>query len=194
MGFHKNAPASDVHIPYSFTYADAPTREGATGLLVTDQGKLARQLDTNGLYMLTNHSPVEWADIADYQGPVDFGSFQMTTGNVNPGHVEGLVFYDDEKNALSYYNEVAEVTINTGQEVVFPVLNNSGSLITNGSVVSPAPSGIILADRHIKNRCRLIAVATHDIADGAWGYVTRLGQVGGLDTSSFSLEIGRAHV
>jgi len=105
----------------------------------------------------------------------------------NPSYLKGRVFYDNVKNALSYYNDNSEMTVNLGQEIVFPVSNNSGALIPNGSIVTPDSSGVVLADRHLKDKSRLIAIATTDIPTGGTGYVTRLGQVGGLDTSSFTL-------
>jgi len=103
-----------------------------------------------------------------------------------PAYLEGKLFYDNTKNALSYYNENSQMTVNISQEVLFPVVNNSGATIPNGAVVTPDSTGIILADRHEKDRSRLIAVATTEMTDGASGYVTRLGQVGGLDTSTYT--------
>lgn len=104
-----------------------------------------------------------------------------------PAHNEGVLFYSDAKNALSYYNDVSDVTVNLGQEVLFPVENQSGSTILNGSVVYPDTTTVIgLADSSNKDKSRIIAVATHDILDGDFGYVTKLGQVGGLNTSSYT--------
>ena len=105
----------------------------------------------------------------------------------NPTYSEGLVFYDKTKRALSYYNENDEMTVNISQEVIFPVVNNSGITINNGDIVTPDSVGIILADRQVKNKSRLIAVATTTMLDGESGYVTRLGQVGGLNTSSYTV-------
>lgn len=104
-----------------------------------------------------------------------------------PTHKEGLVFYDSNKKALSYYNENSNVTVNMGQELLFRVENQTGQTIPNGTVIYPDGTTIIgLADAHVKNKSRLIAVTTHEILDGETGYATRLGQVGGVDTSSYS--------
>jgi hypothetical protein len=106
----------------------------------------------------------------------------------NPAYKQGRLFYDPVKKAVSYYNDVEDITVNLGQEVLFLVENQTGQTISNGKVVYPDPVTIIgLADAHFKEKSRVIAVATHDIADGQTGYVTKLGQVGGLDTSAFSL-------
>jgi hypothetical protein len=103
----------------------------------------------------------------------------------NPAHSEGLVFYDPDKHALSYYNEYSGITLNIGQEVLFRGLNNTGATIWNGSVVTPGAGTVTLADAYITDKSRLLAMATHDIPNGQFGYFTRLGQVGGLETEEF---------
>lgn len=110
-----------------------------------------------------------------------------------PAHSEGLVFYDNTKKAVSYYNEEADITVNIGQEHLIPVYNNSGSTITNGTVVYPsgfdAGTGlptIDIADASERDKCRLVGMVTHDIENGTRGYVTRLGEVNGIDTSGLT--------
>jgi hypothetical protein len=120
---------------------------------------------------------------------IDYLTF--SNGLNNPEHKEGLLFYDKNKKALSYYNEDSEVTVNLGQELLIRVRNESGAPIANGSVVYPTGicnDGCVLIDLAIaseKDKCRLIGVATHTIENNSNGYVTKLGEVGGLDTSSF---------
>jgi hypothetical protein len=120
-------------------------------------------------------------------------SIQMDIDKDNPSHSEGLVFYDKTKKALSYYNDESDVTVNLGQEFLIRVYNNTGSTITNGKIVYPTgvdvASGLAtidLADASVKDKCRLIGMVTHDIEDGTSGYVTRLGEVSGLNTSGMS--------
>lgn len=114
-------------------------------------------------------------------------SIQFQINQANPTHAEGLVFYDQTKKALSYYNEASDVTINLAQELLFVVENQTGETLLNGTVISPDITTIITkADANIKSKCRLIAVLTHDIPDGETGYATKLGQVGDLDTSSYA--------
>lgn len=109
------------------------------------------------------------------------------TSTSNPTHQEGRLFYDNTKDAISYYNNNSDITVNLGQEVLFKVENQTGSIIPNGSVIYPDGTTIIgLAIASDRDKSRIIAVATHDIANGATGYATKLGQVGGLDTSSYS--------
>lgn len=55
--------AGNIHVPYQWTYADAAARTAATGFSGTDVGKLARQLDDNSLWMLTDDSPETWIGV-----------------------------------------------------------------------------------------------------------------------------------
>lgn len=55
--------AGNIHVPYQWTYADAAARGAATGFVVTDVGKLARQLDDNSLWMLTDDTPETWVAV-----------------------------------------------------------------------------------------------------------------------------------
>ena len=124
--------------------------------------------------------------VIDYT-EADVSTVQLATGQADPSHSEGLIFYDDAKKAASYYNEEADVKVNLGQELVFRVYNSSGSTITNGQVIYPNGNTIGLANASVKDKSRLIAVATHDIENNSFGYITKVGQVGGLDTSSYSV-------
>lgn len=120
--------------------------------------------------------------ISQAQREVDGSFFDFNTALADPAYKKGRSFWNMAKNALSYFNEITGVTVNLGQEVLFPVYNGTVSTILNGKFVTPDPTGIIHADAHHKHKSRLIAMATHDIPAGTWGYVTRLGQVGGLNT------------
>lgn len=66
--FHRDYTVADgIHRPYSFEYADASARTGATGLTADDVGKWALQQDDKTLWQLTDESPVTWKWI-DTQG------------------------------------------------------------------------------------------------------------------------------
>lgn len=123
-------------------------------------------------------------------GIVTLAETDYNNNLANPVHAEGKVFYDRAKHALSYYNEESEVTVNLGQELLIRVKNSTLGIIENGSVVYP--SGFdgtdILIDLAIasdKEKCRLIGVVTQDIGIGENGYVTKIGEVGSLDTSTY---------
>jgi len=128
---------------------------------------------------------------------VDFIDF-TTDLDPLPEYKEGRLFYngDDDKKALSYYNDVENVTVNIGQELLIRVKNETGSTITNGTVVyptgvCPTDNCILIdkADAHDYNKSRLVGVVTHSIENGSKGWVTKFGEVGGLDTTIFTNNI-----
>ncbi|HRZ18941.1 MAG TPA: hypothetical protein P5136_02700 [Methanofastidiosum sp.] len=124
---------------------------------------------------------------------VDFAGIDVNNNLANPSHLEGRLFYDRTKHAISYYNEEPDVTVNLGQEFLIRVKNETGSTIPNGTAVYPAGTSTIdgevlvgLADASEKEKCRFVGLVTHEIAHNETGYVTRLGEVGFLDTLSIS--------
>lgn len=60
--FHDLEDVGSIHIPYNWSYADAATREAATGFVAAEVGRLARQLDDNSLWMLLDVTPT-WFQI-----------------------------------------------------------------------------------------------------------------------------------
>ncbi len=109
-----------------------------------------------------------------------------------PPHQEGRLFYDSENHALVVYNEESEVTQQLGQEEYLRVRNNTGATITNGTPViitgshgNVAPT-IAPANAASDINSRVVGIATHNIENNSFGYVTTYGIVRGIDTSSFS--------
>lgn len=76
MPLHSKIGTGDIHIPYNFTYADSSARTGASGLTSDDVGKLARQLDDDSLYMLTNHVGPVWTQITSGTVNVSFAAIE----------------------------------------------------------------------------------------------------------------------
>ena len=118
------------------------------------------------------------------------GNVQFDIAAPAPPHSEGMLFYDKDNFSLAYYNEEAEVTMQIGQENWVRVRNTSGSTITNGQAVyingaTGVTPEITLAKADLIETTFIIGLATHDIENNSFGYVTTEGIVRGLDTSSF---------
>lgn len=62
-GAHKDIPFAEVGISYSFEYADATARNAAAGLTAADEGKFARQLDDDSIWMLTDYTGPTWKEV-----------------------------------------------------------------------------------------------------------------------------------
>ena len=127
---------------------------------------------------------VAWDDITGTASDVPFLPVAA------PAHSEGLVFYDSTDKSLTYYNDEADVSMNIGREMWVRVRNNSGSPILNGKVVyindavGQLPT-IRLARADSAVTSRVIGIATHDIGNNEFGYVTTTGEVKGLATNAY---------
>ena len=126
----------------------------------------------------------------------DVNYIDFDTGSGTPAWKSGRVFFDNTDGCLSVYNAEADITLNVGQENWTRVRNNTGTTITNGTIVrvtgaqgdvptvvraqSIAKSGSINVDTQI------LGVATHDIEDNSFGYITTQGLVRGLNTNAFN--------
>lgn len=77
-----------------------------------------------------------------------------------------------------------------GQELMFKAHNGTGATIANGSVVRIIGSnnGVVSVELASAANAQgsTIAVSTQELQNGSTGYVTIIGAVGGIDTSSFS--------
>ena len=110
----------------------------------------------------------------------------------NPAYQQGRVFYDSNAKALSYYNDVNGVTINIGQEEVIRVFNNTGADILNGQLcfISGASDEfpeVTLAQADTEaTSASTIGMATADIPDQTYGYITTSGLVHDVDTATFT--------
>lgn len=138
----------------------------------------------------TDHGYIN-QDVQSTASPT-FNKVQYTPQS-GPSHNEGLTFYDSDKQALSYYNNESDITVNMGQEIMFRVVNTTGEIVPNGTVVYPSgvdsTTGLPtfgLADASVTAKSRLYGLATHEIGIGETGFVTRLGEVGGLNTLGLS--------
>lgn len=167
--------------------SDNPTTVAKEG----DEGTIYIQDGTGDIYIKQDTgSSTNWFRAMLEGSTLDL--LQFNTGVANPSHNEGLLFYDQTKKTLSYYNEEADVTVNLGRELLIRVYNNSGSTITNGSVVYPMGNvggipAIELANATSETTSKVVGVVTHDIEDGTIGYVAKFGQVGDLNTSAYAV-------
>lgn len=149
MGFHSNEQLGSIHVPYNFEYADETARSAATGLVSSDVGKFARQLDDNTLWMLIGYSPVEWVEVGgagagsgDVVGPgssVDntLVRFDGTTGKAVQGS-QGVIDDAGNLSGIASLNTfaIAEPMASTGplvysdtaNKVVGPLANTPTNL------------------------------------------------------------------
>lgn len=126
----------------------------------------------------------------DSDGRVTMPALDITPQS-SETHQEGRLYYDSDEKCHIVYNEESEIAGCLNREFWVRVYNSSGSAITNGQVVyiNGASSGwptIELAQANAYTTSRVIGVATHDIENSSYGYVTKMGEVKDVDTSSYS--------
>jgi hypothetical protein len=115
------------------------------------------------------------------------------TPNANSTYLRGLLDYDSGNECLRFFNNETEVALQIGQEFWVRVYNNSGSTITNGSLVyitgtdagTSLPT-IALAKADNPTTASVAGFSTHSIENNTIGFVTSNGAVNGLDTSGFA--------
>lgn len=120
-------------------------------------------------------------------------SIQFQT-DANVAVVEGQLAWNDDEGTIDIGMHRSNVVLQVGQEAVYYVKNQTGSTITNGTVVrfdgSLGASGRLkvapfLADGTYRS-AYLMGIATEDIPDGEDGYVTHFGKVRSLNTTQDS--------
>ena len=112
----------------------------------------------------------------------------ITFDGTVPEYAEGTIFYDSGNGAIAFKNDVADITMQIGQEDWVRVYNNSGSTINNGQPVYISGTQdnfptIALASATADATVHSIGLATHNISNGTYGYVTTKGVVNDVDTS-----------
>lgn len=118
-----------------------------------------------------------------------------TTPNV-PSPTGGTLFYDSANNALAYkpITNDNDVTIQIGQENVLKIYNDTGIQINNGQAVSitGSTSGASTVQLSIASGggnpyYQVDGVATHNIPNGEFGFISSFGVVRDIDLSAFSI-------
>jgi len=117
---------------------------------------------------------------------------QLVVDGFTPSHSEGLLFYNDDRKTLAFYNNENDITVNVNQEVLVRGRNKFGQQINDGQVVvvigasgqNPA-FGLARSDS-AGNLDGLIGLATHNISNNGFGFVTIVGIIDNIDTSAFS--------
>ena len=134
--------------------------------------------------LLNEAGRFENATVEDY--------FDILPTGVTPTHAEGRIFYDTTNKTLAVYNDEPDVTLQIGQEQWVRVYNSSGATISNGSPVFINGASldfptIALADASDANKYNVVGLATHDIENNSYGYVTTAGIVRDVNTSAYSI-------
>lgn len=106
-----------------------------------------------------------------------------------PTHVEGQMYYYQDKEEFRLQGPFPGVEVGIGHGMHIHIVNNSGVLIEKGSACANdgvSVGGIPQAKKAIADsfdNAIIFGVALHDIPDGAEGAISTFGQIRTLDTS-----------
>ena len=161
-----------------------------SGIAAYASGHNLQSITDNG--SSTTNSISSSGNITATTGILDVLDLTLLGNGSQPSHSEGVVFYDSENHTLSLYNDEADVTLQLGQEEFLRVRNNSGGTIYNGSGVritgahgNAAPT-VVPAIATTEEKSQIVGLATHDIENETFGYVTTYGVVRDVNTAAFS--------
>ena len=121
-------------------------------------------------------------------------NYENFTPTTAPAYSEGRVWYDSTEKALAYYNDSSAIAVHVSQDLIFKVINNTGSTIPNGSPVyiTGTSSGqtypnVALAKADVAATSAVIGLTNGAIANGAIGYVSSQGTIDNVNTSAFTV-------
>jgi hypothetical protein len=151
---------------------------------VTGRNSVTTNGITVGSVTATDSASANTIDVTSY---IDFGTLQITS----PAHTEGRVFYNEEYNCLTVYNDISAVPLNVGFQELVRVYNGTGSTITRGTPCRPAGTqgefqSVAPANATSPSLARVLGVASHDIANGTFGYLAVRGLLSGVDTTGLT--------
>jgi hypothetical protein len=159
---------------------------GTVNLTYTDVGAFPATSTTgSGNVVLATGATQANPTISNYE------NFTPTTA---PAYSEGRVWYDSTEKALAFYNDSSGLAVHVSQDLIFKVINNTGSTIPNGSPVyiTGTSSGqtypnVALAKADVAATSAVIGLTNGAIANGATGYVSSQGTIDNVNTSTFTV-------
>jgi hypothetical protein len=133
--------------------------------------------------------------LPQWSSNIQLGSVQFDSARFNATAAPGLLSWNVDAGTLDLVMEDTAVVQQIGQEMYYRVKNQTGSTITDGTVVYASgtlgASGRILINRMIANGTiparYTLGVVTHNIINGDDGYVTEFGSVRGINTTGASV-------
>jgi hypothetical protein len=172
------------------TTSGSPVTSSGT---ITLGGTLAVANGGTGVTTSTGTGNVVLSTAPTLTTPVQ-ATYEDWTAISAPSYLQGRMWYDTTAKALAYYNDVSSVQVHIGHDLQFKVINNTGSTIPNGSPVyiTSTSSGqtypnVALAKADAAATATVIGLTDGAIANGAVGYVTSIGNIDNVNTSSYAV-------
>jgi hypothetical protein len=156
---------------------------------ITDNGT---SVDINSLTNITGSLTVSGSNSI-----INTQELQFNVDHIKSGHSTGRMFWDDDNKTITVDMQGSDVRLQLGQEEHVYAFNNSGVTINNGDAVRISGANganvtvtkAIAAIKSFKDSTeedQILGVATEQISDNKFGYITTFGAVRDLDTSAFN--------
>lgn len=133
--------------------------------------------------------PLAGGNMTGDLGFLGSGNLKMRITGSNPTHGEGILFYDNTSEQMSYYNSESDVTAMMGNLIM--VRNTSGGQIdkcqpiyTTGSQGTKVTIDLAIGDND--HRAQVIGLMAHDLSNNSNGFAMGAGRLEGCDTSAFN--------
>lgn len=160
----------------------------ATGAALTDKHAID---DVANLTKYVTMSQMRDFLMANLPNMTGIGSLQFDTAAGTPSYLSGKIFWDEPNKTVGVMTENG-VIVQLGQQQDVLVKNETGATIANGKpvyVTGTSAGGhplVSLAAASTIGDLHVPGLTTESIANGATGFVTMLGIVNDIDTSSLS--------
>jgi hypothetical protein len=133
-------------------------------------------------------------DTGATQANPTISNYENFTPTTAPAYSEGRVWYDSTEKALAFYNDSSSIAVHVSQDLIFKVINNTGSTIPNGSpvyIISTSSGqtypNVALARADVAATSSVIGLTNGAIANGAIGYVSSQGTIDNVNTGTFTV-------
>ena len=99
------------------------------------------------------------------------------------------MYYDSTHKAFVAFNPVSDVALQIGEEMYIRVFNNTGDTLGNSKICylsgmqDDVPQASLASASNAATSISTLGVATHDIPDQTYGYITAFGTVRGINTA-----------
>lgn len=186
MALHRNLGIDDgIHIPYAWEYADSTARTTASGMYSTDEGKFARQLDDDTIWMLIGSSPVTWEPVSAGAVPAHANTHRGDGSDaidIATTSIAGLMSSDDKTllNLLAL-GSIIEVRNESGAQ-----LDKTTAVYVTGIDSEYDIPLVDKADKDDSDKRPAIGILHSNIANNSNGYCLVHGYLTDINTSSWS--------
>jgi len=142
----------------------------------------------NGIYDVTEQSNATTNTVVELGSPA---SIPFVPQPDPIAYQEGTLWYDDNRKALAYFDDVTNDPIHIGQEMLIHVYNDTGVTIPKGSFVSYSGAvvgdfpAVVLAQANSVNTSSVQGMVSKNMLTGTSGSIVVQGVVSGIDTTGY---------